>query len=126
VDDSCDSLQQLDFYSGKTCYATIPIWKGHRATVPVASRIAPGLFGWIEGLNSMYSHCTIVRAAITDIIRAESGPLQSSLPSLDRNSRSNLSRALSPEHVDESAGFCSGGPPLAPSRIDYSFHIIYI
>jgi hypothetical protein len=34
------------------------------------------------------------------------------LPSFDRSSRcSNLSRALCPEHANESAGFCSGGPP---------------
>jgi hypothetical protein len=63
VDDSCDSLQQLNFYSG--IYAAIPIWKGHRAKVPVASRIAPGLFGWVEGPNFVSGHRTIVRTAIT-------------------------------------------------------------
>jgi hypothetical protein len=52
---------------------------------------------------------------------------QSPLPSLDLSSRcSNLSRALSPEHASESAGSLSGGPILAPSRIGYSFYIIYI
>jgi hypothetical protein len=35
------------------------------------------------------------------------------LPSLDlSSSRSNLSRARSPEHANESAGFCSGDPFL--------------
>jgi hypothetical protein len=40
----------------------------------------------------------------------QSDPYQSPLPSLDLSSRcSNLSRALSPEHANESAGFWSGG-----------------
>jgi hypothetical protein len=50
---------------------------------------------------------------------------QSLLPSLGLSSRcSNLSRALSPEHASESDA--QGVPLLAPSRIGYSFHIIYI
>jgi len=46
---------------------------------------------------------------------------------MDLSSRcSNLSRALSPKHGSESAGPRLGGPILAPSRIGYSFYIIYI
>jgi hypothetical protein len=42
---------------------------------------------------------------------------QSPLPSLNLSSRrSNLSRALSPEHANESARFCSGGSSSGPRR----------
>ena len=52
---------------------------------------------------------------MTHIICAESGPLQSLLPSLDRSSRcSNLGRALSPEHASESAGSRSGESSSGP------------
>ena len=52
--------------------------------------------------------------------------LKSPFPSLNLSSRrSNLSRALSPEHDNESAGFGSGGPLLV-TRGSAIIHVIYI
>jgi hypothetical protein len=51
---------------------------------------------------------------------------QNPLPSLNLSSRrSNLSRSLSPEHASESAGLRLSGPLLVPSRIGYTFCVIY-
>jgi hypothetical protein len=47
-------------------------------------------------------------------------------PSYVSSRCSNLSRSLSPEHADESAGVYGGDLLLAPLRIAYSFHVIYI
>jgi len=62
----------------------------------------------------------------TYIICAESWLHQSPFPSLDLSSRcSNLNRALSPEHADESAGSCSRDPVLATFQNRLQFPIIY-
>jgi hypothetical protein len=52
---------------------------------------------------------------LTTIISDDNWAQQSPFPSLDLSSRcSNLSRALSPEHANESAGSCSRDPFLPP------------
>jgi hypothetical protein len=62
----------------------------------------------------------------TDIITDDNFAHQSPFPSLNLSSRrSNLSRALSPEHDNESAGFGSGGPLLV-TRGSAIIHVIYI
>jgi len=71
--------------------------------------------------------CKTMTVLLTTRISDDNFAHQSPLPSLNLSSRrSNLSRALSPEHASESAGSRLGGPNLAPSRIGYSFYIIYI
>jgi len=70
----------------------------------------------------------------SDIIAEDKSAHQNPFPSWNlSNRRSNLSRVLSPEHANKSAGFVLGGPfpdPLrtlsSPSRIGYSFYIIFI
>jgi hypothetical protein len=65
-------------------------------------------------------------SGITGIITDDNSARQSPFPCWSLSiRRSTLSRALSPEYANESAGFARGPVPV-PHRVGYGFYVIYI
>ncbi|KAF4626696.1 hypothetical protein G7Y89_g11464 [Cudoniella acicularis] len=144
--------EDLHLYGNKLNYITIVFWSSYctliipfcyyltRVPINIAlptMEIPWGLFtfgcAWATNIQTIYAMRSFIGAAetcsFTAIICAETGPLQSPLPSLDLSSRcSNLSRALSPEHADKSAGACLGGSSSSSleNRLQFLFYLILL